>query len=61
VWRLNGFRKACLFICIFIYREEVVSSVLIEKVTQLSKTDTDFTMYDLTRVRFHFQCNYLDY
>lgn len=39
----------------------MVSSVLIEKVTELSKTDTDLTMYDLTRVQFNLQCKYLDY
>lgn len=39
----------------------MVSSVLKKKVTKLSKTDTDFTVYDLTIVQFHFQCNYLDY
>lgn len=39
----------------------MVSSVVIEKVTKLSKTDTDFTVYDLTIVQFHLQCNYLDY
>lgn len=37
----------------------MVSSVLIEKVTELSKTDTDLTAYDLTRVQFNLQCNYL--
>lgn len=32
----------------------MVSSVLIEKVTELSKTDTDLTVYDLTRVQLIF-------
>lgn len=36
-------------------------SVLIKKVMELSKTDTDFTIYGLKRVWFHLQCNYLDY
>lgn len=39
----------------------MVFSVLVKKVTELSKTATDFTVYGLTRVQFHLQCNCLDY
>lgn len=58
---LNSSRKTCLFFCIFIYREGMISSMLIEKVTELSKNDTDFIVCELTSVQFHIQSSYVGY
>lgn len=35
--------------------------MLIEKVTELSKNDTDFIVCELTSVQFHIQSSYVGY